>query len=185
MTTKIDIVNGLISVGYAEAETNFSRKNIQRIIKDGIKRAGCNLLFANVPTHSIPQNGKEMEKVSVDHIFETLIEFGDAQGDVIRITPNSYMAYVADAEYVAKTLDRMCIDDRVIRVTHYPIASPLVLDSKGATKSASKSNTQMRDYIHEDLVVQDNSGRLSFLIACVVVYFMILCLWLRYVYPFM
>ena len=163
MSTKIDIVNGLVACGYVYPPSNFSRKNLSSLIKEGLKQAGCNLIITNVPTFSKPREGTELEKVDTNHIFETLVEFGNPITEVIQITENSYMVYATDADDIANRLDRMCIDTRVIRVTYYPLAFPLVLTEM--TNNIVKKITQMSDYVPEDLVTPDNSGTFSFIIV--------------------
>lgn len=176
MTTKIEIINGLIARGHlSEKPTNFSRKNLNNLIKQALKSAGCNILIVNIPTHSTPRDGTDIEEIDVDHIFETLLEFGSPQGDPEKITPNVYIAYACDANDIARQLDHMCIDKNIIRVTYYPIASPLVFQNIQNTFTRNKNYViRNKNYVPEDVVIIDNSGMLSGAIVIVIFLFFLI-----------
>lgn len=133
----LKIVKGLIKLNYLPKNVSLSRKNLKNLINAGMAVAGCNILIDNVPEYSTPQDSQVPEKVTTDHIFETLAQFGSPQGFVIQITRNCYIAYATDADEIAAIFTGKNIDGNELRVEYHELAKPLVISSKSYSSTVS------------------------------------------------
>jgi hypothetical protein len=155
----LKIVKGFIKLNYLPRNVSLSRKNLKNLISIGMSTAGCNILIDNVPEYSAPQDSQVAEKVTTDHIFETLAQFGSPQGFVIQVTRNCYIGYATDADEIATIFTGKNIDGHELRVEYHELAKPLVISPK------AEANVSVIPSVFEALVVLFFFGAIIYIYA--------------------
>jgi hypothetical protein len=111
-----EIVNGLVRLGYLPEG---KQRKPTSLINRGIKNAGANLLINNVPEFSTPKESKQSEKITSEHIYDTIVSLGGSPVFVLQVSRYAYIAYVKDAEDMAQIIHGNMLDDNVLEVRFF------------------------------------------------------------------
>lgn len=111
-----EIVSGLTRLGYLPEG---KQRKPTSLINRGMKNAGANVLINNVPEFSIPKIGEQSEKITAEHIYDTIVECGGSPVFVLQVSRHAYIAYVKDGQDIANIMHGNMLDDNMLEVRFF------------------------------------------------------------------
>ena len=126
-------------------------KMMQKIIHRGVQKTRTNFVISGAPMYACLKYGeKKLERISTEHIFDTLSEFGSVEcvslwGEnlyTVRFTDDR------DAQYTAKQLNKMVMGGSVIR-TYYVKADAEKIPETPVPTTVVESEQKSDSFVEE------------------------------------
>ena len=120
MSSKIEIVKAFIQYGVLSPDSikSKSRKYLETLVSQGMKKLNVNLLLMNIPEYGDTDNvGRS--NITPEVMYDTLKKFGSPL-EVLHHCKYVYVALVEDPESIVEQLSGNKIGKNTIKVVAYP-----------------------------------------------------------------